>query len=77
CCWRFRRAANSSRRSRSGRHARASNMIGSNAPLYENIDSMLNEQKPDLVIVCTPDHTHDDIVVRAMESGIDVITEKP
>ena len=59
------------------RGERARNMIGSNAPLYENIDSMLNEQKPDLVIVCTPDHTHDDIVVRALESGIDVITEKP
>ena len=59
------------------RGERARTMIGSNAPLYENIDSMLTEQKPDLVIVCTPDHTHDDIVVRALESGIDVITEKP
>lgn len=59
------------------RGERARTMIGSNAPLYENIDSMLIEQKPDLVIVCTPDHTHDDIVVRALESGIDVITEKP
>ncbi len=59
------------------RGERARTMIGSNAPIYENIDSMLSEQKPDLVIVCTPDHTHDDIVVRALESGIDVITEKP
>lgn len=59
------------------RGERARTMIGSNAPLYENIDSMLTEQKPDLVIVCTPDHTHDDIVVRALEAGIDVITEKP
>ncbi|MBB3655683.1 putative dehydrogenase [Rhizobium sp. BK650] len=59
------------------RGERARTMIGSNAPLYENIDAMLSEQKPDLVIVCTPDHTHDDIVVRALESGIDVITEKP
>ncbi|MGR9170134.1 Gfo/Idh/MocA family protein [Rhizobium sp. KDH_Rht_773_N] len=59
------------------RGERARTMIGSNAPLYENIDSMLSEQKPDLVIVCTPDHTHDDIVVRALEAGIDVITEKP
>ncbi|ARQ56210.1 MULTISPECIES: Gfo/Idh/MocA family protein [Rhizobium] len=59
------------------RGERARNMIGSNAPLYENIDSMLAEQKPDLAIVCTPDQTHDDIIVRALESGIDVITEKP
>ena len=33
--------------------------------------------RPDLVIVCTPDDTHDDIVVRALEAGADVITEKP
>ncbi|AJC77351.1 oxidoreductase protein [Rhizobium etli bv. phaseoli str. IE4803] len=59
------------------RGERARNLIGSNAPLYENIDSMLAEQKPDLAIVCTPDQTHDDIIVRALESGIDVITEKP
>ncbi len=59
------------------RGERARNMIGSNAPLYENIESMLAEQRPDLVIVCTPDQTHDDIIVRALESGIDVITEKP
>ncbi|AGS19958.1 Gfo/Idh/MocA family protein [Rhizobium etli] len=59
------------------RGERARNMIGSNAPLYANIDSMLAEQKPDLAIVCTPDQTHDDIIVRALESGIDVITEKP
>jgi predicted dehydrogenase len=59
------------------RGERARNMIGSNAPIYDDIDAMLAEQKPDLIIVCTPDYTHDDIVVRALEAGIDVITEKP
>lgn len=59
------------------RAERARTMIGSNAPIYENIDAMLAEQQVDMVIVCTPDYTHDDIVVRALEAGIDVITEKP
>jgi len=59
------------------RGERARTMIGSNAPIYDDIDAMLKEVKPDLVIVCTPDHTHDAIVVRALEAGIDVITEKP
>ena len=56
------------------RGERARTMIGSNAPIYDDIDAMLKEVKPDLVIVCTPDHTHDAIVVRALEAGIDVIT---
>jgi predicted dehydrogenase len=59
------------------RGERARTMIGSNAPIYDDIDAMLKEVKPDLIIVCTPDHTHDAIVVRALEAGIDVITEKP
>ncbi|WP_413710622.1 Gfo/Idh/MocA family protein [Rhizobium sp. Rhizsp82] len=59
------------------RGERARTMIGSNAPIYDDIEAMLKEVKPDLVIVCTPDHTHDAIVVRALEAGIDVITEKP
>ena len=59
------------------RGERARTMIGSNAPIYDDIDAMLKEVSPDLIIVCTPDHTHDAIVVRALEAGIDVITEKP
>jgi predicted dehydrogenase len=59
------------------RAERARTMIASNAPIYGDVDTMLMETRPDLVIVCTPDDTHDDIVVRALESGADVITEKP
>lgn len=40
-------------------------------------DRMLAEQRPDSVIVCTPDHLHDEFMVRAMRAGCDVITEKP
>ncbi len=38
---------------------------------------MIAERQPDTVIVTTPDATHHDYVIRAMEAGCDVITEKP
>ncbi|MDF1514630.1 MAG: Gfo/Idh/MocA family oxidoreductase [Anaerolineae bacterium] len=40
-------------------------------------DSMLREQKPDVVIVTTKDCFHDKYIIRALELGCDVITEKP
>ncbi len=42
-----------------------------------DFDRMLREQRPDTVIVTTVDASHDDYIVRAMEAGCDVITEKP
>lgn len=59
------------------RAERARAMIGAEAPIYTELDPMLQAVRPDLVIVCTPDDSHDDIVVRSLESGADVITEKP
>ena len=48
-------------------------------PLYaaDDFDRMIAEQKPDCVIVTTPDCFHDVYIVRAMELGCDAITEKP
>ncbi len=40
-------------------------------------DAMIAEQKPDTVVVTTPDFLHADYIVRAFESGCDVICEKP
>lgn len=59
------------------RGERARHMIGSNAPVYGDITTCLAETKPDLVVVCTRDDNHDDIIVAALEAGADVITEKP
>jgi len=42
-----------------------------------DFDKMLAETKPDAVIVTTVDATHHEYLVRAMEQGYDVITEKP
>jgi len=38
---------------------------------------MIAETKPHIVVVTTVDEVHDDFIVRAMELGCDVITEKP
>ncbi|WP_299652538.1 Gfo/Idh/MocA family oxidoreductase [uncultured Jannaschia sp.] len=59
------------------RAERAREMIGSAAPIWSDLAACLAETKPDLVIVCTRDDNHDDIVVAALEAGADVITEKP
>lgn len=47
------------------------------AYLATDFDRMLAEIKPDCVIVTTPDWTHDDYIVRSLEAGCDVLTEKP
>jgi predicted dehydrogenase len=45
--------------------------------LAADFDKMLREMKPDAVIVTTPDAFHDEYLVRALDAGFDVITEKP
>jgi predicted dehydrogenase len=48
-------------------------------PAYaaDAFDRMIAETNPDTVIVTSKDATHDQYIVRAMELGCDVITEKP
>ena len=36
---------------------------------YSDVDQMFAEVEPELAIVCTPDDTHDDIIVKALEAG--------
>lgn len=51
----------------------------SKVPTYKHyeFDKMIEETKPDCVIVTSVDRTHDEYIIRAMELGCDVITEKP
>ncbi|SMX31581.1 Gfo/Idh/MocA family protein [Actibacterium lipolyticum] len=42
-----------------------------------DFDAMIAEQKPDTVVVTTPDFLHASYIVRAFEAGCDVICEKP
>ena len=44
---------------------------------YTEFEKMLDDLKPDYVIVTTVDRTHHDYIIKAMEKGYDVITEKP
>ena len=48
-------------------------------PTYKHydFDKMIEETKPDTVIVTSVDRTHDYYIIRAMELGCNVITEKP
>lgn len=53
---------------------------GADVPTYldDQFDTMICEQRPDVVIVTTgPDRTHSDYIIRSMRAGCDVVTEKP
>ena len=45
-------------------------------PMAE-FDKMMKETKPDTVLVMSTDSTHDEYIVRGMELGANIITEKP
>ncbi len=45
--------------------------------IYTDFEKMIDETKPDTVIVTTIDRTHHDYIIRAMEKGCNVISEKP
>jgi len=48
-------------------------------PFYraEHFHRMLQETRPDVVVVTTMDSTHDEFIVGAVQAGCDVVTEKP
>ncbi len=53
--------------------------IGFKVPVYHsnNFERMIKETKPDAVIVTTTDCFHEEYVVKALELGCDVYSEKP
>lgn len=60
-----------------GRLAYAKQIYQVNCPTFLNFDELLQKTKPDFVIVTTVDSTHDEFIVKALEAGCNVITEKP
>ena len=60
-----------------GRLETGKRIIGASCPTYTDFEKMMQETKPDVLIVTTVDCTHHEFIIRAMELGCDVITEKP
>ncbi len=60
-----------------GRLEYVKNHIGVVCPTYTDFDQMMIDTQPELVIVTTVDSTHHEYIIRAMELGSDVVTEKP
>lgn len=51
--------------------------IGASCPTFIDFDQMMVETKPDLVIVTTKDSTHHEFIIKGLDMGCDVLTEKP
>jgi predicted dehydrogenase len=59
-------------------------IIGVSCPTYSDLknpmaafEKMVRETKPEMLIVTTVDSTHSEYIVRGMELGLNVLTEKP
>lgn len=59
------------------RMAAAKELMGVSCPTFTNFDEMVERAKPELLMVTTVDSTHVDYITRALDRGLDVITEKP
>jgi predicted dehydrogenase len=50
---------------------------GNDFPVYKSFDEMINESKPDAVIVTPVDRYHHEYIIKSLKAGITAITEKP
>jgi predicted dehydrogenase len=57
--------------------AEVKRMTGDTPKLYRDFRELLLKEKPEIVIVATPDHWHPLIAIAAMEAGAHVYVEKP
>jgi predicted dehydrogenase len=60
-----------------GRAAYAKALYGGNIPVFSSFDDMIATVKADYIIVTSVDATHDEFIVKALDKGFNVITEKP
>ncbi|MEX0686208.1 MAG: Gfo/Idh/MocA family oxidoreductase [Balneolales bacterium] len=60
-----------------GRLAYGKEYIGADCPTFENFDEMMATTKPDILIVTTMDSTHHEFIIKGLENGVDVVSEKP
>jgi len=60
-----------------GRLEFAKGYIGVKCKTFSDFEKMVKKTKPDLVIVTTKDSTHHEFIIKGLEMGCDVLTEKP
>jgi predicted dehydrogenase len=60
-----------------GRLKVASEFIGANCPIFTDLDELIKKQKPETLIVTTTDAAHHEVIIKGLESGCNIITEKP
>lgn len=60
-----------------GRLAFAQAYMGVRCPLFADAELMLRETRPDLLIVTTRDSNHHEFIIKGLQMGCDVLTEKP
>jgi predicted dehydrogenase len=60
-----------------GRLATAKKAMGVNCPVFTDIDKMLAETKPDVLLVMSVDGIHHEHIIKGLSAGADVVTEKP
>ena len=60
-----------------GRLQAGKEIIGVDCPTFTDFEKMMKETKPELLIVCSVDAIHHEHIVKGMEMGANVLTEKP
>lgn len=60
-----------------GRLKFATEYMKVDCPVFTDFEKMVNTSKPDLIIVTTVDSTHHEFIVKSLDMGVNVLTEKP
>lgn len=60
-----------------GRLEYALEYMGVDCPTFLDFTKMVETTQPDLIIVTTKDSTHHEFIIKGLEMGCDVLTEKP
>ncbi|QIL75133.1 Gfo/Idh/MocA family oxidoreductase [Hymenobacter sp. HDW8] len=63
--------------SNKGRLETAKKMMGVNCPTFTDFEQMMRKTKPEILIVTTVDNTHDEFIIKGMEMGANIVSEKP
>lgn len=60
-----------------GRVETVKQMLGLSCPTFTDFDKMMKDTRPEILIVTTVDGNHHEFIVKGMEYGADIVTEKP